>query len=256
MKHKRKRQQRKARRWISFPAFDLFPPGDVLRQDLLCLMSAYNDILRVVDWMQAYQHEPADVLARKIDDQRRSMQWRLLLGLLHETFEAFKRMIAGEHRFHELFASMDNEGRTAYEALRAHLTWDATDSPQPLGAFLSGVRNQGAFHYVRNHFGDGLKQLKRAFGEVDDGFILEGTPAQGRIRFSFADTVRNAAAFGAVQDVKALNRDLGQHLKDVLTMMAQLNAFLQNAFFSYCNLRGFEPVEDRESFRIAGRRRP
>lgn len=245
-----KRREIKARHWIAFPAFELFPPADILGQDLLCLMSAYNDILRVVEWMQAYQHKPKDRLARKIDDQRRSMQWRLLLGLLHETSKSLKRMTSDQNRFRELFSYLDNDGRAAYEALKEFLSWNSSDAPKPLDAFLFRVRNQGAFHYIRSHFGEGLKQLKESFGSVDDGFILEGTPAQGRIRFSFADTARNAAAFGANQDVNRINLELGKHLEEVLELMAQFNHFLQTAFFSYCRLRGFEPSEDHDNFRI------
>ena len=250
MARPQKRRETKARHWIAFTAFELFPPTDILGQDLLCLMSAYNDLLRVVEWMQVHQHQLKDPLVIKLDNHLKSMQWRLLLGLLHETLESLKRMTGDQNQFNELFSNLDNVGRTAYDTLKERLSWNSSDTPKPLGAFLLGVRNHGAFHYIRNHFGEGLKQLKESFGSVDDGFILEGTPAQGRIRFSFADTVRNAAAFGASQDVECLNLELGKHLEEVLNLMAHLNQFLQSAFFSYCKLRGFEPSNNNNNFRI------
>lgn len=251
-----KRREVKARHWIAFPAFELFPPADNLGMDLLCLMSAYNDMLRVVEWMQVHQHQLKDPLARKIDDQRKSMQWRLLLGLLHETLESLKRMTGDQSQFEEILAELDDDGRIAFESLKKCLNWNSSDTPKSLGAFLLGVRNQGAFHYIRNHFREGLKQLKESFGNVDDGFILEGPTEHGRIRFSFADTARNAAAFGASQDVKRLNLELGNHLEEVLELMARLNQFLQSAFFSYCKLRGFEPSNNSNNFRIERRVAP
>ncbi len=249
MAKKQKQRNAKARRWIAFPAFELFPPADILGLDLLCLMSAYNDMLRIVDWMEVYQHVPKDPLAKKLDDQRRSMQWRLLLGVLHEALKSLKRM-KGDQRFKELFANLDDNGNNAYEGLLPILSWNSSDEPKPLGVFLLRVRNQGAFHYIRNHFGDGLSQLKQSFGSVDDGFILEGNPQKGRIRFSFADTARNAAAFGASLDVKRLNMELDDHLQEVWKVIGLMNHFLQSAFFSYCKMRGFEPSEDGDNFRI------
>jgi hypothetical protein len=249
MTKKRKQRNVKDRRRIAFPAFELFPTSDILGLDLLCLMSAYNDMLRIVEWMEAYKHEPKDALARKLDEQRRSMQWRLLLGVLHETLESMKRM-NGDARFKELFLCLDNDGLNAYQELMAILGWKSSGVAKPLGAFLGRVRNRGAFHYIRNHFRDGLIQLKESFDSVEDGFVLEGNAQKGKIRFSFADTVRNAAAFGAKQDLEQLNLELAAQVEGVPRMIELLTHFLQSAFFSYSTLRGFEPSEDGNHFRI------
>lgn len=229
---------------IGFPAYAVFPPSDILSAHLLSLMCGYNDIVRLSDWMEAHRQVPRDELARKIDDNRRSMQWRIILGILNEMRDSFELLKKDNHRLEELWNSLRENGREAYRELEGYFMWEEKNGAPALGKFLNIVRKRGAFHDVRGHFQEGLKELRKAFGDTDDGFIIEGTIRNGRVRFSFADTVRNAAAFGSDCDVKKINDVLGQQLAQVPEIVRLLNTFLQEAFAALIRLRGYEFTKD------------
>ena len=258
MKAKRNRKQSKPRQLIRFPAFEVFPPSDLIGVDLLCLMSAYNDLVRIIDWMHAHYHLPHDPLAIKIDSGRSSMEWRYVIGILHEVSVALERMTKNNHRFPEIETRLDRGGRIALADLKKHLGLDqpSVDAPpSTLSRFLCDVRNKGAFHYIRNHFEEGLRGLKRETEKPDsaltqeDGFIIEGTPQNGRLYFIFADTVRNAAAFG-VKEVKDLNRELELSLEKVAALMGHLNQFLQSALIAHLELHNFNVTKTDDGFTV------
>jgi len=258
MKGKRGSKQSKPRHLIRFPAFEVFPSNDLVGIDLLCLMSAYNDLVRITDWMHAHNHLPRDPLAVKIDNGRSSMEWRYIFGILLEVRAALDRMTKNNPRFTEIESRLDSEGKIALEELRKHLDLGTVALPSPsnpLSRFLGDVRNRGAFHYIRNHFEEGLQGLKTEFEKPDssftqeDGFIIEGTPQKGRLRFIFADTVRNAAAFG-VKEVKSLNRELQSNIEKVTALMGHLNQFLQRAFIAYLKLHDFDVTKTGDGFMV------
>ena len=213
-------------------------------------MSAYNDIVRVSDWMHAYQHIPKNELAKKLDDNRRSMQWRFILGTLHESREALKRLKEDAIHFQKLWEALSNDGRATLDELEKLLFRDSEGDALSLARFLNIVRNRGAHHYIHVHFRDGLRQLRKAFGETTDGFILEGTTTRGRLRFSFADTVRNAAAFGADRDLSKLNEELERIIQHVPIIIGLLNRFLQSAFAAQCQLHGHKISQDGHNWMV------
>lgn len=106
-------------------------------------MSAYNDVVRVSDWMHAYQHIPKDELAKKLDDNRRSMQWRFILGILHESREALKRLKKDAIHFQKLWEALSNDGRAGFDELEKQLSWDSENDCLSLARFLDIVRNRG-----------------------------------------------------------------------------------------------------------------
>jgi hypothetical protein len=208
--------------------------------------------------MHAHYHLPRDPLAMKIDNGRSSMEWRYIIGILHEVSMALERMTKNNHRFPEIETRLDSEGRIALADLKKHLALDqpAVDAlPNTLSRFLYDVRNKGAFHYIRNHFEEGLRGLKREAEKSDsaltqeDGFIIEGTLQKSRLHFIFADTVRNAAAFG-VKEVKDLNRDLQSNIEKVTALMGHLNQFLQSAFIAHLELHKFNVTKTDDGFTV------
>lgn len=257
-KLKRNRKQSKPRHLVRFPAFEVFPPSDLIGLDLLCLMSAYNDMVRITDWMHAHYHLPRDPLAIKIDNGRSSMEWRYIIGILHEVRVALERMTKNNHRFPEIETRLDSAGRHALTDLKRYLDLDqpALDAlPNTFSKFLNDVRNKGAFHYIRNHFEEGLRALKSETEKPDstlmqeDGFIIEGTEQKGRLRFIFADTVRNAAAFG-VKDVNSLIRELELNMEKVTALMGHLNQFLQSALIAHLELQNFNVTKTDDGFTV------
>lgn len=237
-------KKRKPRVRIGFPAYSVFPPSDVLASHLLALMSGYNDIVRLSDWLEAHQQIPKDELAKKIDDNRRSMQWRFILGILSEIRDSLNTLKADTTHFQRLWDALNNDGRTAFQAIERHLTWNSSGKTISLAQFLNAVRNRGAFHYIHAHFREGLTKLRQAFGDTDDGFIIEGTLSKGRMRFSFADTVRNAAAFGADLDIKKINVELDNQISKVPEILGLLNTFLQEAFAVQFRTRNLLPNDE------------
>ena len=190
------------------------------------------------------------------------MEWRYIFGILHEVKMALERMLKNNHRFPEIEARLDSAGRIALTDLRKYLDLDQSGLdalPNSLSRFLWEVRNKGAFHYVRNHFEEGLRDLKREVEETpstlaqEDGFIIEGTIQRGRVHFIFADTIRNAAAFG-VKEVKVLNRELESNLQKVTAVMGHLNQFLQSAFMAYLELYNFDVTKNNHGFTVNRKR--
>jgi hypothetical protein len=209
-------------------------------------MCGYNDIVRFSDWMEAHHQTPRDELARKIDNNRRSMQWRFILGILNEMRDSFMQLNKDKLHFSPLWNALSNNGRESFQKLEKYFTWEATNESPSLANFLNIVRNRGAFHYTRTHFKEGLTKLRKEFGDTDDGFIIDGTLARGRIRFSFADTVRNAAAFGVDCDLETINKELEQQLTKVPKIAQLLNTFLQEAFAVLVRLRNHELIKDHD----------
>lgn len=220
-------------------------------------MSAYNDLVRITDSMDAHHQVPRDPLALKLDKARSSMEWRYVFGIVHEIGETLKRMTKNNDRFCELERRLDNEGRTALEHLQKELQPDVSDSPDSLSKFLNSVRNKGAFHYIRDDFRKGLRDLKKEMERtapgstetMQDSFIIEGNLNNNRLRFIFADTARNAAAFG-VGEVEKLNKQLQSNIEKVTSLVGDLNQFLQSAFIGYLELRGFTVTQTDEGFMV------
>lgn len=241
---KQSKRRQKPRVRIGFPAYAVFPPSDILASYLLSLMCGYNDIVRFSDWMEAHRQVPKDELARKIDDNRRSMQWRFIFGILNEMRDSFMQLKDDTRHFEKLWDALPENGKKAFRELDGYFMWEEKNGAPSLAKLLNSVRNRGVFHYVPKHFRQSLKELRQAFGDTDDGFIIEGTIKSGRIRFSFADTVRNAAAFGVDCDLTKINDVLGQQLAQVPEIVRLLNAFLQEAFAVMMRLRGYSLIED------------
>jgi hypothetical protein len=167
-------------------------------------------------------------------------------------------MTKNNHRFPEIETRLDSAGRHALTDLKRYLDLDqpALDAlPNTFSKFLNDVRNKGAFHYIRNHFEEGLRALKSETEKPDstlmqeDGFIIEGTEQKGRLRFIFADTVRNAAAFG-VKDVNSLIRELELNMEKVTALMGHLNQFLQSALIAHLELQNFNVTKTDDGFTV------
>ena len=69
----------------SFALKGMFPADDPCAIDLLRLMSGYNDLALIVDWLESHKKVQADFSEQSWAAGRLDLQIRLLRSILHES---------------------------------------------------------------------------------------------------------------------------------------------------------------------------
>jgi hypothetical protein len=144
---------------IKFVAADVFPPSSELAMDILRLMAAYNDVSEVLDWMIGTRSIAIKRIAGKKARIRMSIQNRILLGLMHETFQVIDQM-QGIDEFKEVKALLPEGGLKSLKNIQL-----ANSGKVNIRSRLRLARHSVAFHYDRESFAEGASIFSRLFVE-------------------------------------------------------------------------------------------
>jgi len=132
-------------------------------------MAAYNDISEVLDWMIGTRSIATRRIAGEKARIRMSIQNRILLGLMHETFQVIDQM-QGTDEFKVVKALLPERGMKSLKNLNL-----ANSGEVSIRSRLRLARNSVAFHYDRESFVEGASIFSRLF--------VEGARAESMIIF-------------------------------------------------------------------------
>jgi hypothetical protein len=241
----KKRRPSKSYDIITFVASILFPPSNPLAMDILRLMSAYNDLSEVVDWMIGMGAAGGKRIAWKRARIRMSIQNRILLGLLHEAFVVLDQM-QGTQEFKVLEEKfLSGGGKEALMILRLA----NSGGTESIRSRLSDGRNQVAFHYDREAFEKGATVFSRMFVEKDGAESTMIYERNSRAYFYYAEQVRENVGYGfnEVDGDAQIAVKLGQYLTESKKLAHKMGGFLDELLLAYTQMNNLDSVLKHES---------
>jgi len=197
------------------------PPDDPCAVDLLRLMSGYNDLALIVDWLESHKEVPEDFSEQSWAAGRFELQIRLLRSIMHETLIVLEEAEQSS-AFKELEAQIGEDGRRALARLREVREGKDEFSKR----MLLFTRHKVAYHYDHGQFKKGLQGLIKKDG--DEGrahiYFIEDRYGQEFYYFAVADCVRvemtdgltGQASIKQLDALTDLTRSLGTYLEGLL----------------------------------------
>jgi hypothetical protein len=218
---------------IKFIAADVFPPTSELAMDILRLMAAYNDISEVLDWMIGTRSIATRRIAEKKARIRMSIQNRILLGLMHETFRVIDQM-QGTGEFKEVKALLPERGMKSLKNLQL-----ASSGEVAIRSRLKLARDRVAFHYDRESFIEGASIFSRLFVERARAESLIIFERGSRAYYYYPEQVREIVAFGFNEgdSGEQIPVKLGQYLTEVKKLMHEVGDFLDELLPAYAEMK-------------------
>src|ERR1041385_4196263 len=218
---------------IRFVAADLFPPSSELAMDMLRLMAAYNDITEVLDWVLGTRSIATRRIATKKARIRMSIQNRILLGLMHETFRVIDQM-QGSKEFKDAKSMLTESGTKSLKSLQL-----ANSGASPMRSRLRLARDQVAFHYDRESFIEGASIFSRLFVEKAKAESLIIFERGSRAYYYYPEQVREIVAFGFEEGDSGdqIPVKLGQYLTEVQKLMHEVGRFLDELLPVYAHMK-------------------
>ena len=228
---------------VRFVAADVFPPLCELAMDILRLMAAYNDISEVLDWMIGTRSIATRRIAGKKARIRMSIQNRILLGLMHETFQLIDQM-QGTDEFKVVKALLPERGMKSLKNLNL-----ANSGEVSIRSRLRLARNSVAFHYDWESFVEGASIFNRLFVEgarAESMIIFE---RRSRAYFFYAEQVREIVAFGFNEGDSGdqIPLKLGQYLAEVQKLMQEVGHFVDELLGAYAEMKSLGPAIRHEA---------
>lgn len=238
----RKRPSRKYN-LITFVAADVFPPSCELAMDILRLMSAYNDISEVLDWMIGTRSITTKRIASRKARIRMSIQNRMLLGFLHETFRVIDQL-QGTAEFKEVKERLPERGIRSLKNLQL-----ASGGEEPIRSRIKLTRDSVAFHYDRESFAKGASIYSSLFTERTKAASEIIFESGSRAYFFYPEQVREIVAFGFIEGDSGdqIPVKLGQFLTEAQKLMHEVGRFLDQLLPIYIEMKGLEPALRYES---------
>ena len=217
---------------IKFVAADVFPPSSELAMDILRLMAAYNDISEVLDWMIGTRSITTRRIADKKARIRMSIQNRILLGLMHETFRVFDQM-QGTDEFKRAKTLLPERGMKALKSLQL-----ASSGGGTMRSRLKLARDRVAFHYDRESFVEGASIFSRLFLERAKAESLIIFEHGSRAYYYYPEQVREIVAFGFNEGDSGdqIPVKLGRYLTQVQKLMHEVGRLLDELLPVYVDM--------------------
>ncbi len=97
----------------SFALKRMSPPDDPRATDLLRLISGYNALVLIVDWLESHKEVPEDFSGQSWAAGRFELQMRLLRSIIYETLMVLKEAQKFP-AFEALEAQIGEDGRGAW----------------------------------------------------------------------------------------------------------------------------------------------
>lgn len=218
---------------IKFVAADVFPPSSELAMDILRLMAAYNDISEVWDWMIGTRFIATKRIAAKKSRIRMSIQYRILLGLMHETFRVIDQM-QGTHEFKKVKALLPERGMKSLKNLQL-----AGSGTAAIRSRLKLARDGVAFHYDRESFIKGASIFSRLFVERAKAESLIIFESGSRAYYYYPEQVREIVAFGFNNGDSGdkIPVKLGEYLTRVKKQMHEVGRLLDELLPAYAVMK-------------------
>ncbi len=212
----------------SFALKQMFPPDDPCAVDLLRLMSGYNDLALIVDWLESHRGVPEDFSEQSWAAGRFELQIRLLRSIMHETLIVLEEAEQSS-AFKELEAQIGEDGRRALARLREVREGKDEFSKR----MLLFTRNKVAYHYDHGQFKKGLQGLIKKAGDEGPAHIhfIEDRSGQEFYYFAVADCVRVEMTDGltgqaSIKELDALmdlTRSFGTFLEALLNIYTKVH---------------------------------
>lgn len=218
---------------IKFVAADVFPPSSKLAMDILRLMAAYNDISEVLDWIIGTRSIATRRIAWKKARMRMSIQHRILLGLMHETFRVVDQM-QGTDEFKKVKALLPEKGMKSLKNLQLASSGEVT-----IRSRLSLARDKVAFHYDRDKFVEGASIFSRLFVEGAKAESLIIFERGSRAYYDFPEQVREIVAFGFNEGDSAdhIPGKLRDYLTEVIKLAHEVGRLLDELLPAYMEMK-------------------
>jgi len=228
---------------LRFVAADVFPPSSELAMDMLRLMAAYNDITEVLDWVLGTRSIATRRIATKKARIRMSIQNRILLGLMHETFRVIDQM-QGTKEFKDVQAMLPESGMKSLQSLRLANSGDSS-----IRSRLKLARDRVAFHYDRESFVEGASIFSRLFVEKAKAESLIIFERGSRAFYYYPEQVREIVAFGFNEGDSGneIPVKLGQYLTEVQKLMHEVGRFLDELLPVYAETRSLGSALQHET---------
>ena len=201
--------------------------------DILRLMAAHNDISEVLDWMIGTRSIAIKRIAGKKARIRMSIQNRILLGLMHETFQVIDQM-QGTDEFKEVKALLPEGGLKSLKNIQL-----ANSGKVNIRSRLRLARNSVAFHYDRESFAEGASIFSRLFVERARAESLIIFERGIRAYYYYPEQVREIVAFGFNEGDRGdqIPVKLGQYLTDVQKLMHEVGRLLDKLLPAYGEMK-------------------
>ena len=227
---------------LTFVPSEVFPSSSELAMDILRLMAAYNDISEILDWVIGSRSIVTRRIAVKKARIRMSIQNRMLLGLMHETFRVIDQM-QGTDEFKKVRDLLPESGLNALKILQR-----ASSGKVSVRSRLKLARDRVAFHYDRKSFVEGTSIFSRLFKEKAKAESLIIFERGSRAYFFYPEQVREIVAFGFSEDAgsEQIPVKLGQYLTDVKKLMHEVGHFLDELLAAYAEMKSLESALRQE----------
>lgn len=206
-----------------------FPFSDPLAVYLLRLMGGYNDLIALAEWT-ADDKLSGDSVDRIISLGRRFLKLRFIASVFYEVLHVLEKF-EKEPDFGRLKHNFDDEGKTALKRLRSlRCGKDAS-----IRDVLHRARNFVTFHYLEQHFREGLQTMKAPNGFPAVIFYESG---DARRWYPVAEHVKIEKAFqisGGTEMLEKVLDPMVERLDDLATVLKQ-------AFDAYLKIRSLDGI--------------
>jgi hypothetical protein len=200
-------------------------------------MAAYNDISAILDWVIGTTSIVRKPIAMKKARIRISIQHRILLGLLHETFNVIGEM-QGTDEFKNVKRLLSEQGLKALKNLQEA----SSGGESSIRSRVKLARNSVAFHYDRDSFVEGATIFSNMFVERAKAESLLIYEPGSRAFFLFAEQIREIIAFGFKDsdDGSMVPEKLGKYLTEVTSLLHDAGRFLDELLPAYTQTYSLE----------------